>query len=310
MEKLVIIGSGCAGLTAAIYATRALLNPLVIIGNHDGGALTDTMEVENFPGFPEPVSGAEILGNMKKQAKNLGARFQSGMVEKIEKLDDKAGFIIHIKGKDSIQAYSVIIATGATARWLGCKGEDKFRGHGVSVCATCDGFFYKEKKVAVVGGGNTALCDAKYLSKLAEKVYIVYRRGEFRTNFKMVEELKKTPNVELVLESVVEEVKGDDLVKSIIVKNLKSDDTKELEVDGVFVAIGCDPNTKFVDGLINLDDAGFIELKSGTTETSMEGIFACGDCANPKHQQAVIAAGHGAEAAIACEHFIMERWPN
>jgi thioredoxin reductase (NADPH) len=304
MEKIIIIGSGCAGLTAAIYATRANLNPLVLTGDSDGGALTQTHDVENFPGFVEATSGFDIVSNIKEQAKRLGARFKNAEVKKIEPYKDY--FIIHLRSEEKIEAQSVIIATGTTARWLDIAGEDKYKGNGVSVCATCDGFFFKGKDVAVVGGGNTALYEALYMSGIAKKVYLIHRRQEFRGGAKLVDMLKEKSNVEFVLDAVIDQIHGDEKLESVTIANTRTGDKKKIELDGVFCAIGNTPNTEFVKDLLAHDDSGYIKLEDGN-KTSVSGIFACGDCASPEYRQAVIAAGDGAKASIQAEHHLMEK---
>lgn len=304
-SKILIIGSGPAGYTAGIYAARAGLNPILISGTEVGGQLTLSEEVENFPGFVSSSRGPELMEIIRKQALNLGVRMIN---DKIVEVDfSKRPFVCSSENHDVFCAESIIIATGASARWLGIESEEKFRGFGVSVCATCDGFFYRGKDVAVIGGGNTAVEEALYLTNFARSVTLVHRRDELRAEAALQNKLKNNPQINIKYNSVVEEILGTDMprnVEGIRLKDVKTDKTEVLKVDGVFVAIGHKPNTEIFARQLNLDDTGYIKTRPKSCATSIEGVFAAGDVQDPEYRQAVIAAGSGAMAAIEAGRFL------
>ncbi len=301
MEQVVIMGSGCAGLTAAIYAARACLEPLVIEGVEPGGQIVVSNEVENYPGFPEGITGTELMQQFRRQAERFGARFQSGEAESVERKED---YFEVQSGDERIETRSLIVATGAVARRLGVPGEDRFYGKGVSGCATCDGFFFKEMPVVVVGGGNTAIDDALFLTRFAEKVTIVHRRDYLRAAQVQVEKAKAHSKIEWMIPYVVEEILGDDAVTGVRVKNRETGDTGDIACKGVFVAIGHDPSTKAIEGLVETDENGFVVVEPGSTRTDTAGLFVCGDVRDPVYKQAVVAAGHGCMAAMDAQHYL------
>lgn len=304
-SKILIIGSGPAGYTAGIYAARAGLNPILVSGTEVGGQLTLSEEVENFPGFVSSSRGPELMEIIRKQALNLGVRMIN---DKIVEVDfSKRPFVCSSENHDVFCAESIIIATGASARWLGIESEEKFRGFGVSVCATCDGFFYRGKDVAVIGGGNTAVEEALYLTNFARSVTLVHRRDELRAEAALQNKLKNNPQISIKYNSVVEEILGSDMprnVESIRLKDVKTDKTEVLKVDGVFVAIGHKPNTEIFARQLELDDSGYIKTHPKSCATNIEGVFAAGDVQDPEYRQAVIAAGSGAMAAIEAGRFL------
>ncbi len=290
-RKVIIIGSGPSGLTASIYAARAALDPLVIEGISAGGQLMLTSDVENFPGFPKGITGPELITNMKEQSKRLGTEF---LMDNVENVDFSTRPFTIKTTKDEFKAHSVIIATGASARLLGIESEKNLMGSGVSTCAVCDAFFYKGKKVAVVGGGDSALEEAIYLTKFADKVSIIHRRDEFRGSKIMQERAFENKKIEIIWDSIVDEVldKGTGQVTGIKLKNKKTGAFSELECDGVFIAIGHIPNTQVFKGHIELDDEGYIILKN-RMETSVKGVFAAGDVHDTIYRQAITSAGAG-----------------
>jgi len=294
-EKVLIIGSGPAGLTAAIYAARAEFNPLMIEGVERGGQLMITTDVENFPGFPDGIMGPDLMAQMRKQAERFGTRIVSSDVTSVD--FSKRPFTVSVD-EDEYTAESIIISTGASARWLGVEGEARLRGYGVSACATCDGFFFKEKELIVVGGGDTAMEEALFLTKFASKVTVVHRRDEFRASPIMVKRLLEHPDIDVMWDSVIDEVVGDTLVTGAKIRNVKTDEVTDFKADGFFVAIGHDPNTKIFDGHLDLDEAGYILTTPGKTTTSVEGVFAAGDVTDKIYRQAVTAAGMGCQAAL------------
>ena len=306
-SKILIIGSGPAGYTAGIYAARAGLKPILVSGTQVGGQLTITTEVENFPGFPTPIQGGELMQRMREQAQNLGVQIIDDMITEID--FDHRPFVCSSENANSFVSDSLIIATGASARWLGIPSETKFRGFGVSACATCDGFFYRNRNVAVVGGGNTALEEALYLTNFAKSVSIIHRRDEFRADKTMQERVKQNPKINVAWNSVVAEVIGTDTplgVTGLKLKNVKTDNISDLAVDGVFIAIGHHPNTDLVKGHLKLDEEGYIATQPDSCETSVKGVFAAGDIKDPHHRQAIIAAGSGCIAALEAEKYLNE----
>jgi len=300
-EKVLIIGSGPAGLTAAIYAARADLDPLMIEGMERGGQLMLTTEVENYPGFPEGIMGPELMDGMRKQAERFGTRIVSSDVSKVD-LSERP-FKVWV-GSDLYEADSLIISTGASARWLGIEGESRLRGYGVSACATCDGFFFRDREIAIVGGGDSAMEEAIFLTKFASKVTILHRRDAFRASKIMAQRAIDHPKIEVLWNTTIEEVLGDDLVTGLRVKNVLTGETSVLPVEGFFLAIGHDPNTKIFQGQLDLDDTGYISTEQGSRRTSVEGVFAAGDVVDHYYQQAVTAAGMGCQAAIDVEHWL------
>jgi thioredoxin reductase (NADPH) len=306
-RKLIIIGSGAAGWTAAIYAARAGLKPLVIAGLNRGGQMLIAGEVENFPGFEEAVDGPELMDQMEKQALRVGAEAEDDIVNDI----DVSARPFRIKGEFSEwTADAVIIATGATARWLGIPGEDEFQGRGVSACATCDGFFFKGKTVAVVGGGNTAAEEALYLANICETVHLVHRRNDMRAERILQDRIARQPNIFFHGERVVNEVHGGigktSGITHLTLESTVDGKTESLEVDGLFVAIGHDPATVPFAGKIELDSNGYIATRDGGVHTSVAGVFAAGDVADPHYRQAVTAAGFGCMAALEVQRWLAE----
>jgi thioredoxin reductase (NADPH) len=301
-RKVIIIGTGPAGLTAAIYAARADLKPLVMEGHEPGGQLTLTTEVENFPGFEHGVMGPELMGTMKKQAARFNAEFKAVMCTDVDL--SKRPFIVKDSSGAAYEADTVIISTGASAKWLGLPNEKELTGRGVSTCATCDGFFYRDKIVHIVGGGDTAMEDATFITKFAKKVYVVHRKDSLRASKPMQDRAFKNPKIEFIWDSVVTEIKSNTGgVCGIKVENLKTGAVQERDTDGLFYAIGHQPNTGFLRGQIDLDEHGFIKTKSGP-ETNIPGVFACGDVQDSYYRQAITAAGSGCQAAIKAERFL------
>ncbi len=303
-KKIVIIGSGSAAYTAAIYAARANLDPLVFGGIAMGGQLMITSDVENFPGFPEPVMGPELMERMQKQVERLGVKIIQELVEKVD--FSKRPFTVTTTEGTTATAESVIVATGANAKWLNIESEKKLMGHGVSACATCDGFFFKNKEVVVVGGGDTAMEEANFLTKFASKVTIVHRRDTFRASKIMLDRAKKNPKIGWVLDSAVDEVLGNGHVSGVKLKNLKTGAVSEFKTEGVFVAIGHEPTTKFLGGQLKTDENGYI-VADDRTRTSVEGVFAAGDVMDHRYRQAITAAGNGCKAALEAERWLAEQ---
>lgn len=301
--RCLIIGSGPAGYTAAIYAARADLKPVIYQGMQPGGQLTITTEVDNFPGYPEGVEGPKMMEDLQKQAERFGTQVRFGVVTEVD-LSSRPFKVVADDGK-TLLAETLIISTGASAKWLGLESEKKFMGSGVSGCATCDGFFYRKQDVAIVGGGDTAAEEATYLAKLCNKVYMIHRRGELRASKAMQHKVLNTANVEMVWDSVPEEVLGDSSgVTGVRVRNVKSGESRDLTVTGFFVAIGHKPNTELFAGKLELDEMNYIKTKPGTTQTSVEGVFAAGDVQDHYYRQAITAAGTGCMAAIEAERFL------
>ena len=303
--KCLIIGSGPAGYTAAIYASRADLSPVLYQGDQPGGQLTITNDVENFPGYPEGVNGPQMMMDLSAQAKRFDADIRNGYVTKID-FDKKGGVHKAIVDENvEITADTVIISTGATAKWLGIPAEDKFKyGGGVSACAVCDGFFYKGKDVIIVGAGDSACEEAHYLSKLCKKVYMLVRRGEMRASKIMQDRVLNTENIEVLWNTETSDILGDEFVTGAIVKNIVTGEEKELTIDGFFVAIGHKPNTDIFKGQLNMDESGYLITKPGSTLTNIEGVFASGDAQDHIYRQAVTAAGTGCMAALDAERYL------
>lgn len=306
--KVLIIGSGPAGYTAAIYSSRANLSPVVYEGDQPGGQLTTTTEIENFPGYPEGIQGPEMMDQLRQQAVKFGAEIKSRKIAEVD-FSSRPFRCVDEKG-DVILAESVIIATGASARYLGLPDEEKYRGLGVSACATCDGFFYRRKNVAVVGGGDTACEEALYLSTLAKKVYLVVRKNYLRASEVMKRRVMEKDNIEVLFNCNTLSLFGEDGVEGANLvrhKDTPEEETFSIAIDGFFLAIGHTPNTSIFKGQLDLDEAGYIIVKGSTTHTSVPGVFAAGDVADPVYQQAVAAAGMGCKAALDAEKFLMEK---
>lgn len=304
MYKSIVIGTGPSGLTAAIYLARANLNPLVIEGVQPGGQLTTTTEVENFPGFPEGILGPELMDRMRKQAERFGAEFKNGWVEMVD-FSDKP-LRLTLEGGEELTSETVIVSTGASARYLGIPGEQDNVGRGVSTCATCDGFFFRGKGIIVVGGGDSAMEEAGFLTRFATSVTVVHRRDELRASKIMQERVRKNEKVKWALNRIPLEVATDDVgaVIGLKVRNNANGQEELIEAEGVFVAIGHTPNTKFLEGVVKTDEHGYIVVAPGTTRTSVPGLFACGDVQDTHYRQAITAAGSGCMAAMDCEKYL------
>ncbi len=302
-RQVIIVGSGPAGYTAALYSSRAGLNPLVIEGHEPGGQLTTTTDVENFPGFPEGVMGPDLMANMKKQTLRFGTEYLSAKVTSVDL--SKRPFHVKCDNGAEFMAETLIISTGASAKYLGLKNEMELIGKGVSACATCDGFFYRNKIVHVVGGGDTALEEANFLTRFAEKVYLIHRRDHFRASKPMQERTFKNPKIEVVWDTEVQEILFNETgVTGLKVLNNKTNAITERKTDGFFLGIGHEPNTKFLNGQLELDDHGYIKTHGFHPDTSVAGVFACGDVQDPYYRQAISAAGSGCTAAIRAERFL------
>jgi thioredoxin reductase (NADPH) len=301
VREVIVIGGACAGFTAALYAARANMRPLVIEGLNWGGQLMITSDVENYPGYPEGILGPEMMQDFRRQAERFGAEFISDNATKVD--FSERPFHVWV-GDDEYRAETVIIATGANARQLGLESEKRLQGRGVSYCAVCDAAFFKDADIVVVGGGDSAMEEATFLAKFADKVSVVHRRDVFRASPIMVDRAESSDKVNFVTDSVVEEVLGDDRVSGVTVRNLKTDERSELKAEGFFVAIGHDPNTELFRGQIEMDEAGYIVTKGKSTETNIPGVFAAGDVQDHVYRQAVTAAGSGCMAALDAERWL------
>jgi len=305
MHQTIIVGTGPAGLTAAIYLARANLNPLVIEGPEPGGQLTTTTEVENFPGFPDGILGPELMDNMRKQAERFGARFLRGWVNSV----DLSGrpFKLQVEGHGELTTRTLIISTGASAKYLGIENEKESVGRGVSTCATCDGFFFRGKKIIVVGGGDSAMEEATFLTRFASEVRVVHRRNELRASKIMQDRARANEKITWSLNRTPLAVLSDENgVTGLRVRNNETGEDEVLEASGIFVAIGHKPNTDFLKGQLEMDELGYLIVKPGSTETNVPGVFACGDVQDRKYRQAITAAGSGCMAALDCERFLEE----
>ena len=304
MREVIIIGSGCAGLTAAIYAARADLKPLVIDGYEPGGQLSLTTMVENFPGFTDGILGPELIENMRKQAHRFGAEFRAGAVSEVDL--GRRPFTVSM-GKEQHECAALIVAAGASARMLGLETEKQLLGHGVSTCATCDGYFFRDKEIAVVGGGDTAMEEALFLTKFAKRVNVIHRRAEFRASRVMLDRAIANPKIHFITPYVVSEIRdtSKQAVETVTLKHANGGETMQLEVEGVFVAIGHEPNTAVFRGKLEMNKDGYLTTHNGT-KTSVEGVFAAGDVQDHVYRQAVSAAGSGCMAAIDAERFLAE----
>ena len=302
--KCLIIGSGPAGYTAAIYAARANLSPVLYEGLQPGGQLTTTNDVENFPGYPEGINGTDMMMDFRKQAERFGTDIRFGLATSVD-FSSKPHKVV-IDDNKTIEADAVIIATGATAKYLGLESEDKFKGSGVSACATCDGFFYRGKVVAVVGGGDSAAEEATYLANLCSKVYLIIRKPYMRASKIMIERVEKTSNIEVLYEHVTKEVVGDQVVNGVMVENTAKGETYKLDIDGFFLAIGHTPNSEIFKPYLETDEVGYIKTIPDTSKTNVEGVFACGDVMDSQYRQAVTAAGTGCRAALDTERYLGE----
>ncbi|MES2513471.1 MAG: thioredoxin-disulfide reductase [Bacteroidota bacterium] len=302
--KCLIIGSGPAGYTAAIYAARADLKPVVYTGLTPGGQLTETTEVDNFPGYPKGITGPELMEDLKAQAERFGTQVRFGLATKADL--NASPKRIWIDETTEITADTIIISTGASAKWLGLENETRLRMNagGVSACAVCDGFFYKGQEVAIVGAGDTAAEEATYLSKLCKKVYMIVRRGEMRASKAMQHRVTNTENIEMVYNSETHDILGKEMVEGVVVKNNVTNELRTLDVTGFFVAIGHKPNTDIFKEQINMDELGYIDVVPGSTKTNIEGVFAVGDCADKTYRQAVTAAGSGCMGALDAERYL------
>jgi thioredoxin reductase (NADPH) len=304
-HDVVIVGSGPAGLTAAVYTARANLRPLVVEGLGAGGQLMLTTDVENYPGFPEGIMGPDLMQRFREQAERFGAEFVTADADRVE-LSNGSPFTVHV-GKDAHTAKSVIVSTGASALMLGLPNEERLLGHGVSTCATCDGFFFREQEIAVVGGGDSAIEEAIFLTKFASNVTVIHRRDELRASKIMQDRALANPKISFRWDTVVEDLVGDTKLEAAHLRNVKTGAVDELPLNGLFVAIGHTPNTDLFKGQLELDENGYILVQAGSTRTSIEGVFAAGDVADHVYRQAITAAGTGCQAAIDAERWLADR---
>lgn len=305
--KILIIGSGPAGYTAAIYAARADLAPVLYTGLEMGGQLTKTTEVENFPGFPEGVDANLLMSQMEQQARRFGTDIRMGTVTRVALAREKGqAHRVEIDGEKTLEAQALIVATGASARWLGLPSEERLKGFGVSACATCDGFFYRGKTVAVVGGGDSALEEADYLSKICAKVYLIVRRNAFRASKAMQARVSSNPKIDILWNSRIDEILGQQAVEGIRIKSNIDDSAREIALEGVFVAIGHHPSTELFAGQLDLSPEGYILTQAGTSLTNLPGVFAAGDVQDNRYRQAITSAGSGCKAALDAEKYLAE----
>ena len=302
INNVIIIGSGPAGYTAAIYAARANLKPILVSGFQPGGQLTITTDVENYPGYEDPIQGPWLMDQMQKQAAHVGTEIINSQVTEVFLNEDVKK--LNLDNGTTLNAKTVIISTGAQARWLGLENESKFQGHGLSACATCDGFFFKDKEVAVIGGGNSAAEEALFLTKFATKVYLIHRRDKLRAEKILQDRLKENSKIEFIWNSEVTKFHGNDDLESIDLLNKKDNQTSSLKIDGVFIAIGHDPATQLFKGQLKMDDGGYIITDPDSTKTSIDGVFAAGDVKDKIYRQAVTAAGMGCMAALEVEKYL------
>jgi thioredoxin reductase (NADPH) len=300
--KVLIIGSGPAGYTAAIYASRAGLNPVLYTGPQPGGQLTITTEVENYPGYPNGIQGPEMMEDFRKQAERFGTQVRYGLVTAVDFSSNH--YLVTVDDQHTIEAETVIISTGASAKWLGLESETRLNGRGVSACAVCDGFFFRGQDVAIVGAGDTACEEASYLANICNKVYMIVRRDEMRASQIMQKRVMSNPKIEILWNSETEEILGDEEVTGARLYNNVTQETKEIKVSGFFVAIGHQPNTDIFKGIIDMDENGYIKTVPGSTRTNVEGVFACGDAQDHVYRQAVTAAGTGCMAALDAERYM------
>ncbi len=305
--KILIIGSGPAGYTAAIYAARADLAPVLYTGLEMGGQLTKTTEVENFPGFPEGVDANLLMSQMEQQARRFGTDIRMGTVTRVALAREKGqAHRVEIDGEKTLEAQALIVATGASARWLGLPSEERLKGFGVSACATCDGFFYRGKTVAVVGGGDSALEEADYLSKICAKVYLIVRRDAFRASKAMQARVNSNPKIDILWNSRIDEILGQQAVEGVRIKSNVDDSVREIALEGVFVAIGHHPSTELFAGQLDLSPEGYILTQAGTSLTNLPGVFAAGDVQDNRYRQAITSAGSGCKAALDAEKYLAE----
>ena len=302
VHDVLILGSGPAGLTAAVYSARANLSPLLIDGSQPGGQLTLTTDVENFPGFPKGIMGPQLIQDMRAQAERFGTQFRHGHVTAVDL--DSQPFQITVDGEETIKTKTLIVSTGASANLLGLPSESRLMGHGVSTCATCDGFFFKGKEIAVVGGGDSAVEEATFLTKFASKVTLIHRRDKLRASKIMQDRAMNNEKITFQWNSTLEEVMGDEVVTGVRLRNTQTNQTEELALSGVFVAIGHTPNTSLFKGKIDMDDAGYIRTQPYRSSTNIPGIFAAGDVQDSNYRQAITAAGSGCMAAIDAERYL------
>lgn len=303
--EVLILGSGPAGYTAAIYAARAGLKPVVYMGGQPGGQLTITTDVENFPGYPDGVQGPQMMMDLQNQAERFGTEIRYGLATSVD--FSSYPFKVTIDESEEISAKSVVIATGASARWLGLPSEERLNGKGVSACAVCDGFFFKGQDVAVVGGGDSAAEEASYLSKICNKVYMIVRRDEMRASKIMQKRVENAPNIEILWNSLTDEILGENEVEAVRIKNKISGEKRDIPISGFFVAIGHTPNTEIFKDYLNIDDQGYIKTTAGSAKTNIPGIFAAGDVQDKIYRQAITAAGSGCMAALDAEKFLAEK---